>query len=100
MKHIIERRVLSADKLRGLCIMHDWCDRMTNEKYGALLWSVDKIEDGSQCSLSTSDIAEMALTIMSATSPENIVGYDLTDVMFVIADQCHTIFELDEEVDA
>lgn len=99
MKHIIEKRVLSEHKLRGLCIARDWCDRMTNEQYRDLLRGVDEIEAGNQRSLSTSDIAEMARIIMSGTSPENIAWYNLTEVMFVIADHCTTIFELVEEVD-
>lgn len=101
MKHIIEKRVLSAHKLRGLCIVHDWCDCMTNDQYAAIFaplkddGTLNTLKDDD--TLTTFDIKIIAELIMMGTSHENIEGYDLTDVMYEIAARCDTIFE---EVDA
>lgn len=97
MKHIIEKRILSAHELRGLCIVHDWCDCMTNELYHEIFRPLDEIEAGNQQSLSVDDIQYIAERIVFGTSCENLEDYELTDIMFAIGERTHTIFV---EVDA
>lgn len=93
MKHIIEKRILSAHELRGLCIVHDWCDCMTNDLYHEIFRPLDEIEAGNQQTLSVADIQYIAERIMAGTSYDNLDGYELTDIMFAIGERAHTIFE-------
>ena len=85
-----ETRILSADKLRALCIERDWYTLGDCEEYSALF---DKLRDclWQSVEMTTEKLAEIAQDIMEHSDlPED---YTITCIMFELARICTTYFE-------
>ena len=89
MTKYTETRTLAADKLRAVCIAHDWYTCGTNEEYAALFAKLHD-EDGCPVNMTTEMLAEIAADIMAHSE---ISDYTSTNVMFVLARACITYFD-------
>lgn len=79
-----EIRKISADKIRGLCIKHNWFTCGTNEEYGVLL------DYGfSDKEITTDELVEMAELILEHSDTD----YEITSVMYELNKICYTYFE-------
>lgn len=74
-----EVRTISADRLRKLCIDHDWYTRGDNEEYRHLLLDMA----GDKENITTDDIVEIASDIIKHSKLED--GYQFEDVAFAVA---------------
>lgn len=89
MAKYIETRTLSMDKLRSLCIAHDWYTCGTSEEYEALF---ARLHDDMGCpeDMTTEKLAEVATDIMEHSE---VSDYTITAVMFELARACNTYFD-------
>lgn len=87
-----ETRTMSASKLRALCIQRNWYTRGTNEEYSRLF---DKLNDCCGCPehLTTEKLVEIAEDIWDHS---NITDYTIETVLFELARNCYTYFDIDE----
>lgn len=87
-----ETRTLAADKLRSLCIKNNWYTCGTNEEYSRLF---DRLTDccGYPENLTTEKLAEIAIDIWEHS---RITDYTIETVLFELARNCYTYFDLDE----
>lgn len=89
MAKYTETRVLRMEKLRSLCIKHDWYTCGTNEEYAALF---ARLHDDMGCPehMTTEKLAEIAADIMAHSE---ITDYTITTVMGELARACFTYFD-------
>lgn len=78
-----ERRILNRDDLRRLCIAKDWYTKGTNKEYMEMFKMTEKEN------ITTDDIVEIVTDIMEHSETE----YEFTDLMFMVARICVTVFE-------
>lgn len=74
-----EVRTISADRLRKLCIEHDWYTRGDNEEYRHLLDDTA----GDKENITTEDIVEITRDIIEHSKIED--DYQFEDVAFAVA---------------
>jgi hypothetical protein len=89
MKKYTETRILDPEKVRRLCIKHDWYTCGDNEEYAAMF---AKLHDDMGCpeNMTTEKLAEIAADIMEHSE---ISEYTITSVMFELARACTTYFD-------
>lgn len=89
MKKYTETRILDAEKLRRLCIKHDWYTCGDNDEYAAMF---AKLHDDMGCpeNMTTEKLAEIAADIMEHSE---ISEYTIASVMFELARACTTYFD-------
>lgn len=87
-----ETRTMSASKLRDLCIKRGWYTHGTNEEYSRLF---DMLSDFCGCPehLTTEKLVEIAEDIWDHS---HITDYTIETVLFELARNCFTIFDIDE----
>lgn len=88
MKQYHETRILSAEKLRSVCIKHDWYTCGDCEEYENLFAKLYD-EHGCELHMTTELLAEIAEDIMAHS---DITDYTITSVMFELAANCYSIF--------
>lgn len=92
-KVITERRVISPEGVRRMCIGHEFYTRGDNAEYGAML---DKVGRNS-ADMTNEILCEIAEDIMEHTDPERIEGMDIASMMFLIDEEvCHHCFDVYE----
>lgn len=79
-----EIRKISADKIRGLCIKHDWFTLGNNAQYDVLLQYGFSGKE-----ITTDELVEMAEIILEHSDTD----YELTSVMYELNEICYTYFE-------
>ena len=90
---ITERRVISPEGVRRMCIGHEFYTRGDNAEYGAMLDKVGRNSDD----MSNEVLCEIAEDIMSHTDPARIDGMDVASMMFLIDNEvCHHCFDVYE----
>lgn len=93
MKTIIERRYISPEDLRHLCIEENWYTKGDNDEYTHLL---GLCRDGFEyAELTTGRIALIADDIQRHSDVDQDTEY-LTNIMFCIARASTTYFEVEE----
>ena len=85
-----EVRTISADRLRKLCIDHDWYTGGTNEEYSHLLFDMA----GDKENITTDDIVEITSDIIEHSKIDN---EDFEDVAFAVANIAVVRLVRDEE---
>ncbi|MGB8451484.1 MAG: hypothetical protein WCD89_04055 [Anaerocolumna sp.] len=81
----IEKRKLSGDNLRNLCISKNWYTCGDGKEYNHLLYILADKKDN----ITSDDIFKIASDILSHSKTE----YDFENVCFLIASTCVSIFE-------
>lgn len=82
-----EIRRVSMMALRSLCIKMNWFIKATNKEYAVFL-NYARNE-----SVTTDDLVEMATLVKEYSDTR----YEIEDIMYLIAERCHTYFELMED---
>lgn len=92
MTKYIERRTLSADELRNLCIRKNWYTNGTNKEYCNLFGLLTK--DFHSAEMTTEKLAEIATDIFNHSDENDCTdGYlEIPDIMYDLARACHTVF--------
>lgn len=88
-----EHRTMDASTLRRVCIENNWYTNGTNEEYGHLF---DRLRDccGYAENLTTEKLVEIATDIWEHS--EMPCDYTLETVLFELARNCYTTFNIDE----
>lgn len=84
---MIEKRKLSYDNLRALCIEKNWFTKGSTEDYEQMLQYVDRKENPA-----TGTIVIIARTIKQNSDTEQ----DISGICFEIARRCYSFFEGNE----
>ena len=84
-----ETRTIDACDIRKLCIEKNWFTEGTNEEYSELL----NYGAYPHKNITTDDLVEMATLILEHSEKEYISDYAITDIMWSLANICHTYFE-------
>ena len=87
-----ERRTLSADELRNLCIRKNWYTHGTNEEYCNLFNLLSK--DFHSAEMTTEKLVEIAIDIYNHSDEADCTdGYlEIPDILYDLARTCHTVF--------
>ena len=93
MKKIIERRYISPEDLRRLCIEENWYTKGDNDEYAHLLSLCRR--GGEYAELTTLKIARIAADIQSHSEVDQGDEY-LMNIMYCIAKASTTYFEIEE----
>ena len=90
-----ERRMLTRDDLRQLCIKKNWYTRGTNGDYE---WMLNRIEEHEKENLTTYEIVFIAKNIYQYSDPDYWKDCDdpILNICFEIARVCNTFFEWDK----
>lgn len=92
-KVITERRVISPEGVRRMCIGHEFYTCGDNAAYGAMLEKVGRNSDD----MTNEVLYEIAEDIMEHTDPARIDGMDVASMMFLIDNEvCHHCFDVYE----
>jgi hypothetical protein len=87
---LVEKRVISANSLRSLCIENDWYTGGDCEEYENLLYNLAE----NKGNLTTDDVIAIASDILEHSETE----MDLSVICYNVANACSTFFEeADEE---
>lgn len=91
MKYI-ERRILSADELRNLCIRKNWYTHGTNREYCNLFGLLT--HDFHSVEMTTEKLVEIATDIYNHSDEADCTdGYlEIADILYDLARTCHTVF--------
>lgn len=79
-----EKRTLTMENLRNLCVFNNWYTNGSNKEYENLLNNVDNL-----INITTDDIVEIATDILSHS---NLELDELTNICFKINEACNTFF--------
>ena len=83
-----ERRTLSAENLRSVCIKNDWYTRGTNEEYMQLF---HRLRNGHMyAEMTTEKLAEIAADIFAHSDVRDAI--DVPHIMYCLAKACDTVF--------
>ena len=87
----VETRNMHICDLRNLCIKRNWYTRGTNAEYSNLF---DMLSDSHSepVNMTTAKLAEIAADIMAHS--EMHPDYEITSVMYELAQICHTFFDV------
>lgn len=85
-----EKRVMSPDRLRALCIERNWYTRGNNEEYSRLL---DRVTDCCGCAenLTTDKLVEIAIDIYDHSE---ITYYTIEAILFELSRACYSYFDV------
>ena len=95
MQTITERRYISPEDLRSLCIRENWFTKGDNEAYAHLLGMCRTRSGSNYADLTTGLIAAMANSIQMHSAVEQSTEY-LLNIMFCIAQASTTYFDIEE----
>lgn len=84
-----ETRTIDMCDIRKLCIEKNWFTEGTNEEYDELL----NYGSHDRKNITTDDLVEMATLILEHSEKEYINDYEITDIMWSLANISHTYFE-------
>ena len=79
-----EVKKIHAEKIRSLCIRHDWFNCGTNDEYAALLQYGFSGQE-----ITTDELVEMAEMILEYSDTD----YNITSIMYELNKICDTYFE-------
>ncbi|MBQ3256349.1 MAG: hypothetical protein IJN43_16095 [Ruminococcus sp.] len=82
-----EIRRVSMMALRSLCIKMNWFVKATNKEYAVFL------NYATNETVTTDDLVEMATQVKEYSDTH----FEIEDIMYLIAECCHTYFEETEE---
>ncbi len=85
-----EKRRISVEQLRSLCIMNGWYSRGTCGQYDRLFQRAC-----SKDNLTTEDIEDIVADIIEHSSEESFQDYEFEDVMFAVISRTHTTVQKD-----
>lgn len=89
--NIKETRYITLTKLRALCIEKNWYTKGTNEEYYNLFKRLNN-EKNVYKHIDTKTLYEIANDIKEHSKTD----YDITDIMFELAEISTTCFEIEE----
>lgn len=88
---IKEYRYMNIDKLRNLCIKHNWFTAATNEEYDKFL-DMTKKNQGEKANMTANRLYKMACMV-ERYSPDEDMGID--NIMFYLADIYFNFFHVE-----
>lgn len=87
----VETRIMHTHDLRNLCIKRNWYTCGTNAEYENL-FSMLHDANFDAVNMTTAKLAEVAMDIMAHS--EMNPDYEITSVMYELAQICHTFFDV------